>query len=206
MQRNDPCHCGSGRKYKVCCMRKDEARKQLSQSSVDVNTYITAQTKPYTFWQRWSKALQRSDYGLVFELLTQDGELKHAFKNEEDFFGNLQGMDLPAKPNWSLLKLKIDNDRLYFLTKRIEKSRHLKQRYCLMRLQQTEGGWRVDALESLAKNADEAIYFDDFEKMALSSAEKTYCEKLANGWQRPNLADRIPKTEETSETQETSET
>jgi len=23
--RNEPCHCGSGRKYKVCCLRKDEA-------------------------------------------------------------------------------------------------------------------------------------------------------------------------------------
>ena len=23
--RNDPCHCGSGRKYKVCCLAKDEA-------------------------------------------------------------------------------------------------------------------------------------------------------------------------------------
>lgn len=21
--RNDPCHCGSGRKYKSCCLRKD---------------------------------------------------------------------------------------------------------------------------------------------------------------------------------------
>jgi SEC-C motif len=23
--RNDPCHCGSGRKYKHCCLLKDEA-------------------------------------------------------------------------------------------------------------------------------------------------------------------------------------
>jgi hypothetical protein len=23
--RNDPCHCGSGRKYKHCCLAKDEA-------------------------------------------------------------------------------------------------------------------------------------------------------------------------------------
>ena len=23
--RNDPCHCGSGRKYKQCCLGKDEA-------------------------------------------------------------------------------------------------------------------------------------------------------------------------------------
>jgi len=25
LSRNDPCHCGSGRKYKKCCMRKDRA-------------------------------------------------------------------------------------------------------------------------------------------------------------------------------------
>ena len=24
-RRNDPCHCGSGRKYKQCCLDKDEA-------------------------------------------------------------------------------------------------------------------------------------------------------------------------------------
>ena len=23
--RNDPCHCGSGRKYKQCCLEKDDA-------------------------------------------------------------------------------------------------------------------------------------------------------------------------------------
>jgi preprotein translocase subunit SecA len=26
-KRNDPCHCGSGKKYKKCCLRKDEAEK-----------------------------------------------------------------------------------------------------------------------------------------------------------------------------------
>lgn len=25
--RNDPCHCGSGRKWKKCCMDSDEARR-----------------------------------------------------------------------------------------------------------------------------------------------------------------------------------
>lgn len=26
--RNDPCHCGSGKKYKKCCMAKDEAAEE----------------------------------------------------------------------------------------------------------------------------------------------------------------------------------
>jgi len=28
--RNDPCPCGSGRKYKHCCMRKDLAQAQAN--------------------------------------------------------------------------------------------------------------------------------------------------------------------------------
>jgi SEC-C motif len=26
--RNDPCHCGSGKKYKQCCLAKDEAAER----------------------------------------------------------------------------------------------------------------------------------------------------------------------------------
>ena len=26
--RNDPCHCGSGNKYKKCCLAKDEAAER----------------------------------------------------------------------------------------------------------------------------------------------------------------------------------
>ena len=28
--RNDPCHCGSGNKYKKCCLAKDEAAERDS--------------------------------------------------------------------------------------------------------------------------------------------------------------------------------
>ena len=35
--RNQPCHCGSGKKYKVCCLPKDqsaEAKNELSDCTV----------------------------------------------------------------------------------------------------------------------------------------------------------------------------
>jgi hypothetical protein len=28
--RNEPCHCGSGRKYKQCCLEKDEAEARAA--------------------------------------------------------------------------------------------------------------------------------------------------------------------------------
>jgi hypothetical protein len=30
--RNDPCHCGSGKKYKKCCLAKDEDAKQAEKA------------------------------------------------------------------------------------------------------------------------------------------------------------------------------
>jgi hypothetical protein len=32
--RNDPCHCGSGKKYKKCCMTKDKEEKKNAKVSV----------------------------------------------------------------------------------------------------------------------------------------------------------------------------
>ncbi|MBU0552527.1 SEC-C domain-containing protein [Myxococcota bacterium] len=31
--RNDPCHCGSGQKYKKCCLPKDEAEASQAKES-----------------------------------------------------------------------------------------------------------------------------------------------------------------------------
>jgi hypothetical protein len=30
--RNEPCHCGSGRKYKQCCLQKDEAAEAAARA------------------------------------------------------------------------------------------------------------------------------------------------------------------------------
>lgn len=33
--RNDPCHCGSGRKYKRCCQAKDEAAERKARAKAE---------------------------------------------------------------------------------------------------------------------------------------------------------------------------
>jgi tetratricopeptide (TPR) repeat protein len=33
--RNDPCHCGSGQKYKRCCQEKDEAADRAARAAVE---------------------------------------------------------------------------------------------------------------------------------------------------------------------------
>jgi hypothetical protein len=35
--RNEPCHCGSGRKYKQCCLAKDEAAAAKARAEAAAN-------------------------------------------------------------------------------------------------------------------------------------------------------------------------
>src|SRR5271163_848877 len=45
--RNDPCHCGSGKKYKKCCERQDELKRRLNNElwRVEINGRTVVATK-----------------------------------------------------------------------------------------------------------------------------------------------------------------
>ncbi len=36
--RNEPCHCGSGKKYKQCCLSKDEAAERAARAKAGEKT------------------------------------------------------------------------------------------------------------------------------------------------------------------------
>lgn len=39
--RNDPCHCGSGNKYKKCCVAKDEAAEREARQAMSAPPAVT---------------------------------------------------------------------------------------------------------------------------------------------------------------------
>jgi hypothetical protein len=44
--RNDTCHCGSGRKYKHCCLDKDEALAQAARAKAEADAPAEAPADP----------------------------------------------------------------------------------------------------------------------------------------------------------------
>ena len=40
--RNDPCHCGSGRKYKHCCLDKDETAARAARAKAEADAPVEA--------------------------------------------------------------------------------------------------------------------------------------------------------------------
>jgi hypothetical protein len=62
--RNEPCHCGSGKKYKQCCLAKDEAEaRQARAEAADQEPVPTQEapvvperTRKHETQQPWKKA------------------------------------------------------------------------------------------------------------------------------------------------------
>jgi hypothetical protein len=66
--RNEPCHCGSGRKYKHCCLEKDDAEGAAARAKaaaeaaaqpVDAATSPTAPTPKHQTDQPWKTSTSR---------------------------------------------------------------------------------------------------------------------------------------------------
>jgi hypothetical protein len=44
--RNDPCSCGSGRKYKQCCLEKDQSAARAARAKAEAEAPATAGDEP----------------------------------------------------------------------------------------------------------------------------------------------------------------
>src|SRR5512141_3100720 len=44
--RNEPCHCGSGRKYKHCCLDKDEAAAREARAKAEKAAAAASEAEP----------------------------------------------------------------------------------------------------------------------------------------------------------------
>lgn len=192
-QRNELCRCGSGKKYKNCCMRKDEAQAQLSKQTYDVRRVIGPKTTPYMFWKNWSAACERNEFGLVHDMLLQGGELAEKFSTAEDFFVNINEIGLPFESRWNLDKIKLNGTSCMFLCHRTDSEDKNADVICsLMTLKLTELGYRVENIQrSICKpNADFVLSFDIF---GVQSAEGDYLKKVKSGWTRPDLTDEATR-------------
>lgn len=188
-QRNEPCHCGSGKKYKNCCLKKDEAVAQLSKVQHDVRRVVTPNMGPYIFWKRWSAACQRDEFGLVYNLLLSTGPMRAKFTSDEDFFVNLKNIGLPFAPVWNLEKMKLTETSALFLVRRVDdEDKNADISVALMTLRKTQLGWRVENIEQkiCKPSKDFLLSFGLFD---IKSTEHDYLVKCREGWVRPELAD-----------------
>jgi len=68
--RNEPCPCGSGRKYKKCCLLTQEVSFDESSILLDAETRLSA--KLFAFYQKHRNDIPIEDVQSLFNFKTQD--------------------------------------------------------------------------------------------------------------------------------------
>ncbi len=72
--RNEPCRCGSGRKYKQCCLDKDESEARIAyakaaaeapESSPDAAARVSPRAPKHTTEQPWKASQTRGAHQRV---------------------------------------------------------------------------------------------------------------------------------------------
>jgi len=76
--RNDPCPCGSGKKYKKCCLSKDEEKVQLKQELENIKDVTDEFFTTKEYIEESGYPVTMFDH-LLLEMLNIIGEILHAY-------------------------------------------------------------------------------------------------------------------------------
>ena len=88
ISRNAPCPCGSGKKYKKCCLKKDRVEEKLSATARDASEVLGEDPTIYKIWSEWRKAREVVDFNFLYDLLDPSGSLAGKYPDRADFISH----------------------------------------------------------------------------------------------------------------------
>ena len=118
--RNEPCHCGSGKKYKKCCSDKDaEAKRQLLADPISLNTGTTMDNYMDLFHALGLIANK------IMEFEKDGKELKAGLKDFDETFrpGQLDGVPDSYETTWMMLDFRFGDSKKTICERLIESTK-----------------------------------------------------------------------------------
>ena len=85
VSRNAPCPCGSGKKYKKCCFKKDRVEEKLAETTRDATEVLGEDATIYKIWYEWRKAREVVDFNFLYDLLDPSSPLFEQFPDRAAF-------------------------------------------------------------------------------------------------------------------------
>ncbi len=115
--RNDPCPCGSNRKYKKCCQRVHRMQREAEKRSAGVSDLIDETTNAWGLYKLLCQVRDDNMYALFYEMAHDEGPFRERFASKTDF---IQAADsgeelLVAGPKADLRRIRLDGVDNYLL-------------------------------------------------------------------------------------------
>lgn len=115
--RNDPCPCGSGQKYKKCCMNADRVQKEASKSSREPHELIGEHTSPWDMYKLLVTVRESNMPKFFWEATHELGPWRARYPTAEGYFEGLGGgsVDMVAREGTDLLRIRHDGPDVMLL-------------------------------------------------------------------------------------------
>lgn len=108
--RNDPCPCGSGKKFKKCHQRKIRLQKEAEKKSRGVADLVNTHTTPYEIVKLLKQVRENNMAGLLWDFGHDEGPFRESYPNLESFIEACDSGDawMPAAQDFEFRRIRID--------------------------------------------------------------------------------------------------
>lgn len=115
--RNDPCPCGSGKKYKKCHQRIHELQLEADKKTRQVEALVGPQTNPWEFYKVLAQACADNLVAFYFDLLHDLGPLKAKIQTKDALLLAVDKGDevVPGAESYTVLRYRVDEPATYIL-------------------------------------------------------------------------------------------
>lgn len=157
--RNDPCPCGSGKKYKKCCYKKDQVDKRVAERRREVDVVLEPDASIYKVWLEWRAARRLADFNFLFDLVRDDSPLKQRLGDRERFVAACSdgAAAIPTGEAAEFRHLRVVDGSSAQLLQTVglkDPAAHKVRCECIT-LRRGERGWRLDDFEVVSAEKGE---------------------------------------------------
>ena len=115
--RNDPCPCGSGKKYKKCHMRINQALNKAEKKTRSIEQLISSNTNPYQAYKILADINANNLIALFYDAGHIQGPWRKQHAKKDDFLlaASEGKFTLPAGSSFEFLRMRVDEPDVHIL-------------------------------------------------------------------------------------------
>ncbi len=145
--RNDPCHCGSGKKYKKCHYQEDQNKRQAALSPSKLADFLPSNYPAYLWYKGFRVLVNRRDWNLLYETFIEGSPVRERFPSSDDFVAQCRQRATFAPgggEDYRLRRFRFLGDHVFILSVRGEEDRTTDElEYELIACRGTSEGLRI---------------------------------------------------------------
>ena len=114
--RNALCPCGSNKKYKKCCFKKDQSKRHQDRATEEVDIRADSEKPVYKLWEAVSVAMARRDYRAIYQVIHP--ELREQISSDvDDFIAKVRSgkIKAPCEPPFELKRIVLPEEDAFIL-------------------------------------------------------------------------------------------